>query len=66
MTNHADQTQSMRDWLDNGSRADTRTTYADGSRRDPEYRPGADENPKPRPLAPSPFKTEAQRKGQTA
>lgn len=44
--------QTFRDFLDNGSVADTETTHADGSRREPHWSPEAEQR---KPLAPSPF-----------
>lgn len=50
--------QSLSDWMRNGTPEDRQTTYGDGSAREPGYRPGADQ-PKPRPLSPSPFNSAA-------
>lgn len=47
------ETQSVRDFLDNGSIKDERVEYADGSKREPTWSPDAE--PERRPLAPSPF-----------
>lgn len=44
--------QTFRDFLDNGRVVDTDTAYSDGSRREPHWSPEAEPA---KPLAPSPF-----------
>jgi len=49
---HKEDQQTFRDFLDNGSVKDERTSYDDGSTREPDWKA---EPAKRRPLAPSPF-----------